>query len=243
MGIVQKVEKEFSSYKTRFPSVRQIFERVQAEPQGGNLGGRNWRLKEFSEIGKRNGGEVGLERAIIKAHQGAGAWFNQVPTCSGLFEVAADTRSSVDLARDTGSSRYEMIELKLSSDDFKYAALELLTYAGVYCLCRRELKEKLGPQSEPIMAAKTIELQVLAPADYYAKADEARALAATIDGELKAYFAEVPLAGLFPMSFDFFKLHETMENLAALGEKYAGNKFTEADFETVRRLVASRSRV
>jgi len=131
---------------------------------------QNWRWKLQTQISSANRSpEVVLERAIAAACKLAGRldWANQIPVASGLLPGAADGRRAVDLAQRLNQYAYELIELKIASDTPLYAAVELLGYASMWLLARRD-----PPAHRPeLLNAKRIDLRVLAPAAFYAPFD------------------------------------------------------------------------
>lgn len=127
---------------------------------------QNWRWTLQPQIsGANRSPEVILERAIASACAAAGRsdWANQIPVSSGLIKGASDGRRAADLARRKNDGAYELIELKIASDTPLYAAVELLGYASLWLLARTD-----PPATNPaLLAAKRLDLRVLAPAPFY----------------------------------------------------------------------------
>lgn len=135
--------------------------------------------------------EVRLEQAIAGSGPG---WANQIPICSGLVGPSADRRRAIDLVHRVGEGHFEFIELKVASDTPLYAAIEIIGYACVWLLARRD---DAVPTSE-LLSADRVDLIVLAPASYYARYRLDR-LAAALDGEL----AELGTSAGVRLSFRF----------------------------------------
>lgn len=127
----------------------------------------NWRWKRHQSLGPNNRSpELKLERAIVNAC--GENWSNQMPTASGLTGPATDKRAAVDLVTREDPTKYSMIELKVNSNTPLFAAVEIMKY-GLLFLWSKNNQEVLGYEQklQPILAAKTVTLGVLAPADYY----------------------------------------------------------------------------
>lgn len=131
---------------------------------------QNWRWELQSQISPANRSpEVVLERAVAMAGKASGVsdWANQIPVASGLLAGAADGRRAIDLGLRLGDRAYELIELKIAGDTPLYAAVELLGYASLLLLARRN-----PPNNQPdLLNAERIDLRVLAPAAFYAPFD------------------------------------------------------------------------
>ena len=92
-------------------------------------------------------------------------WSNDVPTASGLVDTHS-RQMNVDLAH-TVADGFELIELKIESNTPYDAALQILRYGGIYMLYRLEPELASRFKSHPMMCAKRIVLEVLAPSPYY----------------------------------------------------------------------------
>jgi len=126
----------------------------------------NWRWKKNLDISSRNTSpETKLEKAIARIldHN----WVNQIPTASGLFSADADKHRNIDLGHRAAMGRYELIELKVTSDHPLAAAAQLLCYAVLYLFARLHYPERLL-RSQELLQATAIDWMVLAPAAYYA---------------------------------------------------------------------------
>ncbi len=101
---------------------------------------------------------------MAKAFKIAGGsdWANQVPVASGVVRSSAERRRAIDLVHKRDEGHYEFIELKIASDTPLYAALEIISYVGVWLLSRN------GECGKPLLEAERIDARVLAPAAYYA---------------------------------------------------------------------------
>lgn len=126
--------------------------------------------------------EVLLERAIANACVAVGRndWSNQVPIASGVVRPSAERRRAIDLVHKLAEGHFEFIELKIASDTPLYAAFEIISYAGVWLLSRRE------GCGNPLLEAKRIDLRVLAPAAYYSPYSLGR-IEQTLNLELQEY--------------------------------------------------------
>lgn len=150
---------------------------------------QNWRWTLQPQIGGANRSpEVVLERAIASACATAGRtdWANQIPVASGLIKGASDGRRAVDLAQRKDDGSYELIELKIASDTPLYAAIELLGYACLWLLARRDPPAT----NSPLLAAERIDLRVLAPSAFYAPFDVQALERAVHDGVCSPSAAE-----------------------------------------------------
>lgn len=157
--------------------VTAIFKRIQsnlAQRPDRRPSSKNWTLRSTGPLASvetalnNESDEVTLERAIVSAWPDQ--WAYQMPVASGLFGPASDKRRAVDLIGLRGDGRFDFVELKLQSDTPLYAAMEILAYGLVYLASRIDAAKNLAyPDGKtlPVMAATTIDLIVLAPADYY----------------------------------------------------------------------------
>lgn len=166
---------------------------------------QNWRWVLQTQISPRNKSpEVILERSIATACAKSGRtdWANQIPVASGLVDGASDGRRALDLAHRKAPSKYEMIELKIASDTPLYAAIEVLGYASVWLMARRD-----PPHPTPeLLAAETIDLRVLAPEAYYDRFD-LLALERLLDRSVK----EIGAQSAVGLSFGFDVLPRSLE--------------------------------
>lgn len=125
----------------------------------------NWRFEKKEYIDKRSNlsPEKTLEKAIISVVNMD--WANQVPTASGLYDSTKDKHRSIDLVHRLETKCYEVIELKIASDNPLKAAMEVLFYGVLYIFAR--LHPSLYHQNHDLLHADEILLSVLAPCEYY----------------------------------------------------------------------------
>lgn len=129
---------------------------------------KNWRFDKQLESDPRSPSlEKTLEKSIVAVT--GNDWANQVPVASGLVSSKEGHRA-IDLVHLKANNAFEFIELKIDdgSGGPLFAAMELLLYGLIYVLSRDNMDE-LGYSSKDkiLFAAKSVELQVLAPAAYY----------------------------------------------------------------------------
>ena len=147
----------------------QIHQDWSAAVAAGNWSRSNktWRWKQILTLDKENDSpEVKLEQAIVNAC--GDDWSNQMPTASGLVGSRANRRTAVDLVYREDATTYSFIELKVASNYPLYAAIEILMH-GVLFVWSENNQEKLGAdlQAQPVLAAQSVTLGVLAPREYY----------------------------------------------------------------------------
>ena len=131
---------------------------------------QNWRWHSLQpQIAPLNRSpEVIIERAIAAACAALNRtdWANQIPVASGLVEGAGDGRRAIDLVRRHSENHFELIELKIASDNPLYAAVEIVGYACLWLLARSDRPGR----SSALLDAERIDLTVvLAPEGYYAR--------------------------------------------------------------------------
>jgi hypothetical protein len=161
----------------------------------------NWRWKRHLDLGDGNKSpELKLERAIVGAC--GDDWSNQLPTASGLVGPAANRRAAVDLVFREDPSTYSLIELKVASDTPLFAAIEILMY-GLLFVWSKNNWEELGydVQAQPVLAASTVTLGVLAPGSYYDGFD-LTTLASALDSGLNVFGKQHELR----LGFEFCEL-------------------------------------
>ncbi len=123
----------------------------------------NWRLEKRLYLAPHN---TSPEKTLEKAIACLTDWSNQVPTASGLFDQHSDKLRNIDLVRQTGSSSYDCVELKVGSNTPIDAALEALTYAVLYLHARQTYTDS-ERASKALLEATSIQWMVLAPTRYY----------------------------------------------------------------------------
>lgn len=162
---------------------------------------QNWRWPSLQpQIAPHNRSpEVVIERAIAAASVALGrtAWSNQIPVASGLVDGAGDGRRAIDLVRRHSEKHFEMIELKIATDNPLYAAVEILGYACLWLLAHIDRPER----SSVLLEANRIDLTVLAPQAYYSRFGVAD-IGRSFDEGVRALGSEMGVA----MSFRFRKL-------------------------------------
>ncbi len=138
----------------------------------------NWNLncrdKSNPKVGMKNKSpEVTLERAIIQARrmphsEFADKWTYQMPVATGLFGSDTNKSSNIDLVRRRSDGVFDLIELKIGSDNPLYAAVELLQYGLAYA-ASRQFAQQIGYDTGAleILKATQINLCVLAPKSFY----------------------------------------------------------------------------
>jgi hypothetical protein len=146
---------------------------------------QNWRWRDPKlDIATHNTSpEIMLERAIVGAceRRGRADWANQVPIASGVASSSGERRRAIDLVRQAGPEWFELVELKVDSDTPLYAAFEIISYACIWLLSRG------APRTtpNPILDAKRIEANVLAPESYFRRFKLAP-LASQLSAEISA---------------------------------------------------------
>jgi hypothetical protein len=172
----------------------------------------NWRWKRHPDLPRANKSpEIRLERSIVSAC--GDNWSNQMPTASGLVGPTADKRAAVDLVYREDLSTYSLIELKVNSDNPLFAAIEILMY-GLLFVWSRDNQEKLGydVKVQPVLAASSVTLSVLAPISYYSEYD-LTTLSSTLNGGLVEFGERKAVT----LGFEFCQL----------GADYAANSTSE----------------
>lgn len=133
----------------------------------------NWKWeKSYTLSPKNKSPEKVLEKIATFAF--GDDWVNQVPTCNGLVPEGASA-CRIDLAHRINRDNYELIELKFGLDESSpgsnspvSAAIELLEYALLYLLFRKRSLLGASPKKDHhLLRAKSIDLIVLAPIDWY----------------------------------------------------------------------------
>ena len=161
-----------------------------SEPKLGRIPSKeNWRWKKNPMIKEAQNGktgnsssEVGLEKAIVKISPQiwpeVSEWSNQAPTSSGLLGRYSDRKRAIDLVhrwQDGEYVDYEFIELKVDSNNPVSAAMEIMVYGMLYVLSRDHIEEmRYASELNPLLWARNIHLQVLAPHKYYSGYNLAR---------------------------------------------------------------------
>ena len=151
----------------------QIADNYQRLMEMGRAGSssENWRWYANSDYdrAKNRSLETIVEREIIGLTKALGTWANQVPVNSGISE-GNNQPSHIDLVHRTSERSFELIELKIDSNDPYEATLQILRYGLTYKLFRRVptlLRSTQDSLTKKLFEASHIHLRVLAPAQYY----------------------------------------------------------------------------
>ena len=151
--------------------IRAIHDRMEKNcPQPWSKSKALWKLRRATSISSHNPSkETMLERSVaILADKGRmPGWFNQCPAASGIGDSFKYRHHNVDLvhwSEADGTAR--LVELKWKSDDAEMALAQILRYGATYVFCRRH-REELPLGNRPLMAARRVSLEVVAPAVYY----------------------------------------------------------------------------
>jgi hypothetical protein len=162
------------------PLIRQLFATICNNWERGerqNRSGRNWRWEP--QIEKPGNKETKWERTLVSranGHPHTHRWANQIPIGSGMSPKGKKDEDDtvtprrvlegcghLDLAHWDENGNLTLIEFKLNSNNPVYAALQLVRYALVFILAR---KNNLLKNSTPWKDATRVDLRVLAPTHY-----------------------------------------------------------------------------
>ena len=127
----------------------------------------NWRFSKQPIFNPRSTSlEKTLEKSIVVVTENY--WANQVPVASGLVNRGEGKRA-IDLVHQNANNTYEFIELKIgpNADSPLFAAMEILLYGLIYVFSRKNMNDLEYDSQNILLAAESVELQVLAPAKYY----------------------------------------------------------------------------
>jgi hypothetical protein len=173
---VQSASDRYRALPDRSGLFEQLYERIRdnwnrhREPDRWPNPKKNWVLRVapiFKEHPtQRIEKQLQKRIAICLAKEG---WSNDVPTASGLVDTHS-RQMNVDLAH-TVADGFELIELKIESNTPYDAALQIFRYGAIYMLYRLEPELASRFKSHPMMCAKRIVLEVLAPYPYYSCGD------------------------------------------------------------------------
>ncbi len=131
-----------------------------------------WQCRRATHIDDRNSSqETLLEKAVAQlADQGhMPQWFNQCPAASGISDSNSDRRRAVDLVHLSGEAA-RLIELKWASNTPVHALFQLLEYGLAYAFARLHMTE-LGLDDRPLMHARHLGLEVVAPRTFFTPGD------------------------------------------------------------------------
>jgi hypothetical protein len=128
----------------------------------------NWRWKKNLKLTPRAVVDEKTVEKLVAAECGD-CWVNQVPTASGLLDKTSETHCNIDLVKRTAENSYEFIELKYDDATPLFAAFEILKYSLLLLISRERCEDfKYSRERNPLLWARTVNLVVLAPANYYA---------------------------------------------------------------------------
>ena len=150
--------------------IGEVYRRMEANcPNPASTSKLLWDLRRAPKISSYNTSEeTMLEKAvaILGTRGHMQGWFNQCPVASGIGDSSADKRRNVDLVHWSAPIRHaRLIELKWRSDDALEAVRQIVGYGAAYVFCRVR-REQLPLGHRPVMDARHVSLQVVAPADY-----------------------------------------------------------------------------
>lgn len=161
----------FDAYAVLESMLTSVEENWEASPRRRKAGPskQNWRWEKQTFLAEHNKSkEKILEKRIVQLSEEE--WVNQVPTASGLYDSGRDKKRSVDLAHSVGDRSFELIELKVGSDNPLIATAEIIQYAVLYLFARLHYpRDHL--MSKPLLQAEAIGLRVLAPREFYSGFD------------------------------------------------------------------------
>ena len=150
--------------------IGEIYRRMEANcPNPASTSKKLWELRHATSISSYNTSEeTMLEKAvaILAARGHMQGWFNQCPTASGIGDSRLDRRRNVDLVYWNERVRSAcLVELKWQSDSVSEALRQVVGYGAAYVFGRMH-RDKLPLQHRPLMDARHVSLQVVAPAHY-----------------------------------------------------------------------------
>ena len=173
------------------------------------------------------------ERKVISVAREAGRtdWTYQMPTMSSVTGPDANKKRSIDLVHRLADAHYELIELKLGSNDPAQAAFEIIFYGLAYLRARAHLDGSADDEHE-VLNASRIDLVVLASrACYLYKMRHAdftipcqlHRLTCVLNETLLVIRSTLALPGLDTLTFGF-KVFEDEEQILADVEAGRGGK-------------------
>ena len=126
---------------------------------------QNWRWQKQPYVDPAtSSNEKSLEKAIVRVT--GDDWVNQIPTASGLYDANHDKLRNVDLAHRIKAGEFELIELKVRSDNPLFATMECLKYAALFLFARLHYHPDFQTTSE-LLSSSITHWRVLAPASYF----------------------------------------------------------------------------
>ena len=142
-----------------------------------------WELRRKCDIAPHHRApETMLEKAVatLAASGHMPDWYNQCPVASGITvssmsrqaSQATNKKSNVDLVHwDTANKHARLVELKWGSDDPLSALMQILRYGATYIFCRVH-RNALPLRNRPLMDARHVSLEVVAPRRFYNGSNE-----------------------------------------------------------------------
>ena len=205
--------------------IGEIYRRMEANcPNPASTSKKLWELRRATNISSYNTSEeTMLEKAvaILAARGHMQGWFNQCPTASGICDSLADRRRNVDLVFWNARVRYAcLVELKWQSDSASEALRQVIGYGAAYVFGRMH-RDKLPLEQRPLMDARHVSLQVVAPAHYCRAPDLAGCLDRARQG-LRQFDIGSRIDGL-RMSIDVLALPDGFELPFANGDDVLSN--------------------
>jgi hypothetical protein len=186
--------------------VRRVADLVESHWSPAECGGKkeNWRAAKKLKMADHNSGEKKLEKRIAKVP----GWWNQVPTCSGVYSSKENRKRSVDLVHVEGRT-LELVELKFKLDPKRsydtplWAAFEVLIYGLLYRFSHTNRETlRYTQEKNPLVFTdyERVALKVLAPIEYYDAADDEGVR--RLENGLNAGLAALPVAP-YQLTFGF----------------------------------------
>ena len=149
--------------------IEKIYNQMEANcPNPHSTSKRLWELRHACKIPSHKP-EILLERAVamLAARGHMQGWFNQCPTASGINDSSRNRHSDVDLVHwDEANKCARLVELKWESNDPPSALRQVLGYGAAYIFCLVH-RGTLPLQERPLMDARHVSIEVVAPAPYY----------------------------------------------------------------------------
>ena len=151
--------------------VNDLYERMagNAPARPASRSEKLWHRRHATDIAVQNRSqETMLEKAVAILAGGGHmpGWFNQCPVASGISDPYADRKRAVDLVHISGDTA-RLIELKWCSNSPVHALFQILEYGLAYTFARLH-KRALGLEGLPLMQARHVELDVVAPVVFFA---------------------------------------------------------------------------
>ena len=155
-------------------NVKDIYDRMEANYRGSpcSISGELWRLRHECGIGDRQRTpKIMLDKAVaFLAESGhMPEWFNRCPVAAGIIDPYKDNNHRVDLVCWCELCQCaRLVELRWESDTPLDALRKILRYGAAYLFCRVH-KNALPLQNRPLMDARHVSLEVVAPLSFCQK--------------------------------------------------------------------------